>query len=596
MRMGNVYCMRIYIPLIVSIMLIALIPLSTPPLSHQETRGDTNTWTFMVYMDADNTLSQYAPSDLAEMMGVGSSTSLHIIVLYDSTENGDSAIYRIDNGKKTLLKSLGEVDMGSEETLKNFIDYVVINYPASHYFLDFWDHGNNYGGVCMDHGDWLTLQEIDDSLSYFVEKIGKKVDVVGFDACRMGSISVLYALKDYALYAVASEKDEPANGWPYDTVLSNLPGKTPEQAARVVVDQMYSWAASIYKDNGLSVTMAAVNLTKMNKFINIFSEDLANSLPLVPYFSLEILNITYDVERYEYSVDVDFYQLMEKIDSIGDLKLSHLADDVMNGILDMTYSRVWDCPNPANGYHAKHAHGIAIYYPIYYISSSYKLTSFAQNTYWDKFLTMLHTPYPSQGQGIAEINGEGYNITVRYSTNGSYSEIYLLNKMNNKVMDSGILNASGNYTFVVPYGEYEVYLYSYNSYGYVIWAYKNNVNHLKKIVINGVFCINGKMIQGAKIELILKNKTYWTVQEDNGFSFTLYYPRDINNGTTMKIQVFYGLMKWSYTENVTMLLRSSNNISIKIDERIFPDPMVTLLSSVIITIFGLAMLVWSRKK
>ena len=588
--------MRIHIPLIISIMLIALIPLSNSTPSFWGMRDDTGTWTFMVYMDADNSLSQYAQSNLAEMMSVGSSSSLHIIVLYDGPETGDSAIYRIDNGKKTLLKSLGEVDMGSERTLKNFVDFVVTNYPANHYFLDLWDHGDNYGGCCIDHGDWLTLQEIDYSLSYFVNKIGRKVDVVGFDACRMGSISVLYALKDYALYAVVSEKDEPANGWPYDAILSNLPGKTPEQAANVVVDQMYSWAANVYKDFGLSVTMATVNLTKMNSFIGIFNKDLKDTLPLIPYFAPDILNVTYDLERYEYSVDVDFYQFMEKINTIGDLKLSRLAKDTMEGLTDMTYYRVWDCPNPANGYHAKYAHGIAIYYPTYYVSSNYRLTSFAKHTYWDDFLNILHTPYYVSGHGVAETNIEGYNVTVQYSTNGSYVEIYLLNNVTGEVMESGILNPSGNYTITLPYGEYEVYLYSYNSDGYVIWTYRNSVDHLKKIMVEGVFRINGEIVSGAKIGLILKNRTYWTVQNENGFSFVLYYPRDINNETTIHIVVLYGLMEWNYEENVTPYLRGSSYIPVNIDEKIFPDPMITIISSSLITIFGLAMLVWFRKK
>lgn len=588
--------MRIHILLIISIMIITIIPISHSSLSFQNTRSAQDTWTFMVYMDADNSLSQYAPSDLAEMMSVGSSEYLHIIVLYDGPENGDSAIYRIDNGKKTLLKSLGEVDMGSADTLKNFISFTVANYPASHYFLDFWDHGNNYGGVCIDHGDWLTLQEMDNALSYFDEKIGKKVDVVGFDACRMGSISVLYALKDYAYYAVASEKDEPANGWPYDSVLSNLPGKNPEQAAKVVANQMYIWASNIYKDEGLSVTMAAVNLTRMNSFIEIFNRDLEDSLPLIPYFTPEILNVTSDVERYEYSVDVDFYQLMEKIDSIGDLKLSKLANDVMSEITNMTYSRAWDCPHPANGYHAKYAHGIAIYYPTYYISSSYSLTSFAKHTYWDDFLDEIHTPYYINGYGTANISIEGYNITVQYSTNGSYTDIYLLNSINGSVVYSGILNPSGNYTFHAPYGVYKIYIYSYNPDGYAIWTYRKSVEHLKKIVIAGEFLINGRVVPGAKIGLILKNKSVWTVQGDHGFSFTIYYPRDINNETNLRIEVIYGPMKWSYEKNITSYLRGSNYIPIKIDERIFPGPLITIISTSLITIFAVAMLIWFRKK
>ena len=35
----------------------------------------------------------------------------------------------------------GERDMGSAQTLTDFITYCKTNYPATHYVLCFWDHG-----------------------------------------------------------------------------------------------------------------------------------------------------------------------------------------------------------------------------------------------------------------------------------------------------------------------------------------------------------------------------------------------------------------------------------------------------------------------
>ncbi len=580
-----------------TIILVIFIVLFTIPIqisAYQNTRQNGISWTFMVYMDADNSLSQYAPSDLAEMMSVGSSENLKIVVLYDSTQNGDSAIYLIENGKKVMLKSLGEVDMGSENTLKYFIDFVVKNYPATHYFLDFWDHGNNYGGVCIDHGDWLTLDEMSDALAYFQSKIGHKVDVVGFDACRMGAMSVFYALKDHAYYAVASEKDEPANGWPYDSILSQISGKNPEQVAKIVVDAMYSWAKQAYKEDGLSVIMSYVNLTKMNSFIDEFNYELLNAIPVVPYFSKQIINVTSDVERYEYTVDADFYDLMEKINQIGDYKLSNLAKSVMKGIINMTYYKAWDCPNPANGYHAKHAHGVAIYYPVYYVDPSYSSTEFSKNTYWVEFLNLLYNPYYVKGSGYAWVKMVGANMTIDYAANGSYVGIYIVNNENSSVIYSGRLNPQGKYTVRVPYGEYTVYLYSYNSEGYVIWAYQKKIEYLKRIVIKGTFSINGRVAKGAGIALTVDNRTYFTNQDRNGFYFVLYYPRDIRKNSTMKLTISYGALIWKYPLNYTWL-KGSSYIYVKFDEHVFPGDVPTLIFSALITTMGVAMLLWRRR-
>jgi Clostripain family len=52
--------------------------------------------------------------------------------------------------------------------------------------------------------------------------LGRKVDVVGMDACLMTMIEVAYEMRDYALVLVGSEKTEPGPGWPHAAILGVL--------------------------------------------------------------------------------------------------------------------------------------------------------------------------------------------------------------------------------------------------------------------------------------------------------------------------------------------------------------------------------------
>ncbi|MBE9505503.1 MAG: hypothetical protein IMY84_01690, partial [Chloroflexi bacterium] len=84
-------------------------------------------------------------------------------------------------------------------------------------------------------------------------------------ACLMGMLEVAYALRNVADYVVASEDLEPGDGWPYDTILTDLRaaiGPTSscsprELAALIVTDYVDSYPSS----NG--ITQASVDVSRL---------------------------------------------------------------------------------------------------------------------------------------------------------------------------------------------------------------------------------------------------------------------------------------------------------------------------------------------
>jgi hypothetical protein len=79
-------------------------------------------------------------------------------------------------------------------------------------------------GIAYDDGaaDCLDNRELTRVLATAHRVLGRKVDVVGMDACLMTMIEVAYQIRDHALVLVGSEETEPGPGWPHAAILGDL--------------------------------------------------------------------------------------------------------------------------------------------------------------------------------------------------------------------------------------------------------------------------------------------------------------------------------------------------------------------------------------
>jgi len=252
--------------------------------------SDLAEWTFIVYMAADDdSLEEAAIGDFKEMASVGSNNNLNIVVQLDrpyrdshSHDNWtDCRRFLITNGLTTAdgneIMNIGEVNMGDPDTLVSFVEWAASNYPAEKYALIISGHGKGWEGSCWDEtsdNDNLNLSEMRSALGDISEFIGRPVDLIGFDACLMGTIEVAYEVHDYASVLVASEQTEPLSGWPYDAILTQLTATTDINAAElatIIVDSYYLYHAPT------GYTMTVIDLTKIDAMVNGLS-DLAQAL------------------------------------------------------------------------------------------------------------------------------------------------------------------------------------------------------------------------------------------------------------------------------------------------------------------------------
>lgn len=260
------------------------------PIYTREQAMRHGAWTVLVYMDADNDLEHYAINNFNQMEQVGSSADVRVIVQFDRTpyydiSNGnwsDTRRFLVTRDPDSInMKSLrlddpmmGEANMGSPDTLRDFVQWGMSTFPADHYALVIWDHGTGWEvstaaaqypqkfiAFDMTNGSALDLPEVRAALA------DMRVDVLSFDACFMQEMEVAYELKDAAGYLVGSAAAIPAFGYDYNLILRGLRGTTsPEGMGRLMVDQFMAR----YPEGFKSITHSVVDLDRM--------ENLATSL------------------------------------------------------------------------------------------------------------------------------------------------------------------------------------------------------------------------------------------------------------------------------------------------------------------------------
>jgi hypothetical protein len=191
-------------------------------------------WTVLIYMDGDNNLERWVTHDIdKELAAVGSSADVQVVVLADrgpgySTADGDwtgTLAFNVTKGMRATpaaaVADWGERDMGSPQTLSDFVTWARASYPSRHTALFFWDHGWGWWPGYTMHdvtsNDTLDMDEIRRSLEAV-----RGVDMIGMDTCLGQMIEVEATLRGFADAVAASEDSIGYTGVDYAQVLDRL--------------------------------------------------------------------------------------------------------------------------------------------------------------------------------------------------------------------------------------------------------------------------------------------------------------------------------------------------------------------------------------
>ena len=231
-------------------------------------------WTYLVYMAADNTLSDMAALNVQQMQQANSSGDVNVVVQVEqSTQYSPGASTQTLRGKVTKgaarLDSMGRnVNMADRQTLSDFIKWGKQAYPADRYAVVLWSHGGGWKadkaarGALQDLGSGTGVMSVKD-IAWALQDAGG-VDLLNFDACLMAMYEVAYELRHAAKVMVASEQTIPGAGDPYDKVLNRLVANPAQDAATLAAGIVADYDDFYRAQNHDSTTLSALDLSKMD--------------------------------------------------------------------------------------------------------------------------------------------------------------------------------------------------------------------------------------------------------------------------------------------------------------------------------------------
>lgn len=391
---------------IITSVVLSFLMLSHPIYAADASRSNKKDWTFLVFINGNNNLDDAGPENIINMEQVGSDKHVNVLVQYASLATRDTKRYYIqkstDPSKVTspVLQELGLVDMGDYHALEDFIQWGVQNFPAKHYFVMVWDHGNGWDlksknkkllkDISYDDisGHFITTKQLGESMAYAAKLIGHKVDIYGSDACFMQMIEVAREMSDSVHVFLGSEDYEPGESWSYADLLTAWEATSKAPASQIAVYAVNSYINS-YNTDGYNnqSTYAALNLDNLPAVENAMA-----------YFSFQV-NMLKDDELSAAQAAIKKTQVFgdqyfDLLDYLHQLEYAHIVSlQPAMATLQSTLSKLIIANSTTYGYQG--ANGLSIWLltkdsaQFRQDLEKYKTLIFTQETHWDDALIKL---------------------------------------------------------------------------------------------------------------------------------------------------------------------------------------------------------------
>jgi len=387
-------------------------------------KSGSGKWLMLVHLAADNNLYQFGLGDMNEMEAGLASDNVKVVVLFDGAKQGDSAVYEIEKDPAGMNKNLiskkvavpfipssNEIDSGDYKVAAKFVDWAVDKYASSRDGGDInvsytvWNHGLDWqrarnsfvskpakNGVSKasneistnefawdDNGTNMKTADLNPILDPAVKKMGKKFDILNFDACLMAHAEVAYQVKDTVDYMVASQKTEPGEGNPYHLIVKSIsanPSMSGLEASKVFVAD-YNKS---YPQGGITLSSMDISSVagKFSNSLNKFADAMVANLGTDNAALQEIRKKTVVFENND-CADISHFASMVAKDARVSAAVKKAAEDVVADVSATVLANA----NSASA----NAKGISLYFPYKGLSykTRYDSLKFSTNK-WDEFL------------------------------------------------------------------------------------------------------------------------------------------------------------------------------------------------------------------
>jgi Clostripain family len=217
-------------------------------------------WGVLVYMVADDpqggeALDQVAHRELDRITHGAMGANLdrmHVAVQVDF--RSQPFVWRRIVARESWTQP--ETQSANAESLYGFFDWARQNCPAERYMLILWGHSNGPFGFFNDDdsgayvAQTLTIVELRKALRSAKDSIGRKIDILAFKDCFIGTMEIAYELRGLVDYLVTSQGLIPAEDWPYREMFSALPAKPTKPRVLLAAKAVHEALEDFYEVEG----------------------------------------------------------------------------------------------------------------------------------------------------------------------------------------------------------------------------------------------------------------------------------------------------------------------------------------------------------
>lgn len=265
-------------------------------------------WNVLIWMAADNNLATEAYGDIQRLETVGSTGNVRVLLGYDVasewiTGSGSEQVRFIrvvQDSDPQSINCTGDpanvsfakagYDSSHPQHVLEFLQWAQ-QFPAEHSLLVLWDHGDGWrpgwkegasarssaihaaSGLLKDDADgtagMTNNKWIVDTLAAY------HFDILLLDACNMGHLEAVYDFQALADHLLVSEAGLPAQGLPYDSILSAWNSGyplAPDAICQLITDESYTMYNGVQ-----ALTLAVVDASAITPLIAACT-DLASAI------------------------------------------------------------------------------------------------------------------------------------------------------------------------------------------------------------------------------------------------------------------------------------------------------------------------------
>ncbi|MDR3646558.1 MAG: clostripain-related cysteine peptidase [Candidatus Babeliales bacterium] len=351
-------------------------------------------WTVFVYLSGHNDLAQHLQFTGLNSLPAGANNNVNIVASFNGLSDKQVPttqryIINAQNKLEQIGSAQQKTDAGSGSFLNSELNFAIKEAPSTNLALFLAGDANGIAtnSSFIDTNSNHSLTDID--IQNMLKVAGKTVNILGLDTSYMASLEYLTAFADYTTYIIASQDNDPGDGFPYDKILSSLKNSTdPKKFAIEIVNEFNKKYKS---DMGQpNFTLSAVDSSKVKAVAQNIDSTSTILLGLLKTNKKDVQNlisktITSVTTFNNVYLDLsDFYTKL--ITNIGSNKIfDALKTNLTQGLTLIKQAVI------KNGTKTPGASGISIHAPLQpgkFCCTSGYLGSYFNKTYpnWVKFL------------------------------------------------------------------------------------------------------------------------------------------------------------------------------------------------------------------